>query len=113
MAVLSGVLSLTIGAIFASSFTAKAFDYAGFRRILQYTLRIGSTRAQTLGIMVLAAEAAVALAGFAQASWRALAYLDLGLAAFLLLAFTGWALMMAAPQWGTSCPTRRRRAVEP
>lgn len=104
MAALSMALILAIGAIFSSSSVAKAFDFGGFCRVLQFALRLKRSHAYMLGTMVLFGEAAVAMIGFAHAVSKLAFYLDLVLGIVLLAAFTWWAVAMLRRRLPVNCP---------
>ena len=104
MAGVATVLTLSLAAVFAMSFVAKIFDFRGFQRILQYTLRTSSNRGRVLGAAVLAGEGMVAMAGFAQAISRPIFYADLVLAGLLIVSFTTWVSVMLRQHLPVTCP---------
>jgi hypothetical protein len=96
-------LGLSIGVIFTLSSLAKVFDYAGFRSVVQYSLRLERPTADTLGFTIIALEALVALVGVVTAVSKVLLRADLLLAAGLVVAFTGWTLVIMYRRMSVRC----------
>ena len=101
-ALVTGV-SVAIGALFAFSAASKLLDFAGFRRIVQFTTGVRTTMASRIAGGVVAAEFIAATVAFGPALATGALIALLGIGASLIIVFTTWVVVVLHRRMAVTC----------